>query len=66
MNQEKTCPLCGEDNNCQSHLDTCWCFNIEIPRGLLDLVPEDQKGKSCICKSCIEKYKEGKNENLCK
>ncbi len=30
---------------------------MEIPKGLLDLVPEEKKGKACICKSCIEKYK---------
>ncbi len=52
------CPLCGQDNNCQCHEKECWCYHIEIPKELLELVPEGKKGKSCICKSCIEKYKE--------
>jgi hypothetical protein len=53
---EKTCPICGKDNNCQ-HDENCWCQTVEIPKYILELVPEDKKGKSCICKSCIEKYK---------
>ena len=67
MNIEKICPICGQDNNCQSHERECWCYHIEVPKGILDLVPEDKIGKACICKSCIEKYKEGKlDENVCK
>ncbi|MBC8588001.1 cysteine-rich CWC family protein [Paratissierella segnis] len=53
--QEKICPLCGENNNCQ-HGKECWCTTIKIPKHVLDLIPEDKKGKACICKSCIEKY----------
>mgnify|MGYP000925819905 CR=1 FL=1 len=67
LNIEKICPICGQDNNCQSHERECWCYHIEVPKGILDLVPEDKIGKACICKSCIEKYKEGKlDENVCK
>lgn len=54
---EKVCPLCGEKNNCQSSSEKCWCFNMEIPKGILDLVPEDKRNRACICSSCIEKYK---------
>ena len=53
--QEKICPLCGENNNCQ-HGKECWCTTIKVPKYVLDLVPEDKKGKACICKNCIEKY----------
>ena len=56
---EKICPICGKDNNCQSDEEECWCFHIEIPKGILELVPEDKREKTCICKSCIEKYKGG-------
>lgn len=55
---EKICPICGQYNNCQSHEKECWCFHMEIPKGIFHLVPEDKKGKACICKSCIEKYRE--------
>lgn len=57
-NIERVCPLCGQDNNCHSRSEECWCFHMEIPKSLLDLIPEDKKGESCICRSCIEKYKE--------
>lgn len=52
----KICPLCGKDNNCQHGQGGCWCDTVVIPRYILDMVPDDKKGKVCICKSCIEKY----------
>ena len=36
----------------------CWCVNQQIPKKLLDLVPEVLVNKSCICISCIQSYKE--------
>lgn len=53
---EKICPLCGEDNGCQNGEASCWCYNVKIPAYLLDMVPQDKRGKACICKKCIEKY----------
>ena len=53
---EKICPLCGEENGCQSGEPSCWCYNIEIPDYVLDMVPKDNRGKACICKKCIEQY----------
>ncbi len=35
---------------------SCWCENITVPKALLDLVPEKQKGKACICLSCITAF----------
>ncbi len=52
----RTCPLCGQDNGC-THNKDCWCYGTTIPKGILDLLPEDKKGKACICKSCVDKYK---------
>ncbi|HLS53016.1 MAG TPA: cysteine-rich CWC family protein [Tissierellaceae bacterium] len=53
---EKTiCPLCGGDNNCENR-NACWCYKVVVPKELLELVPDDKRGKSCICKSCIDKY----------
>ncbi|WP_077367102.1 cysteine-rich CWC family protein [Anaerosalibacter sp. Marseille-P3206] len=53
---EKICPICGKGNNCQHGSKDCWCKHIEIPKYVLEMVPEDKRGKACICKSCIEKY----------
>ena len=39
----KTCPICGQDNNCQHGKSDCWCTKVKIPKGLLDLVPDDKK-----------------------
>ncbi len=54
--EEKVCPICGKDNNCQHGKEKCWCTKVKVPKHVLDLVPEDKKGKACICKSCIEKH----------
>lgn len=50
------CPICGENNNCK-HSKECWCHSVTIPKELLDMIPEDKKGKACICKSCVDKYR---------
>lgn len=55
--QEKICPLCGQNNNCQHGEVDCWCTKIKISKYILDMVPDGQKGKACICKNCIEKYR---------
>lgn len=54
--EERICPLCGKDNNCQHSEGDCWCSSIVIPKHIIDMIPEDKKGKACVCKSCIEKY----------
>lgn len=53
---ERTCPVCGQDNNCQHGNKNCWCNLVKIPKGLIDLIPEEKRGKVCICKACIDKY----------
>ena len=53
---ERICPLCGQDNNCQHGQGGCWCDKVKVPKYILDLIPNDKKGKACICKSCLEKY----------
>jgi len=53
---EKICPICGNTNNCRHGEGNCWCQNVVVPKKVLDMVPDDKKGKACICKSCIEKY----------
>jgi len=53
---EKICPLCGQHNNCKHGEGGCWCEAVKIPKQLLDLIPDDKKGKVCVCKACIDKY----------
>ncbi len=56
--EERTCPLCGNDNNCQHGQSDCWCNNVVVPKHIMDMIPDDKKGKACVCKSCVEKYRE--------
>lgn len=53
----RICPLCGQDNNCQHGQGNCWCETVEFPKHVLDMIPDDKKGKACICRSCLEKYR---------
>ena len=53
------CPLCGKANNCGyenglSH-SGCWCEKIEVPKELREMIPENLKGKACICKLIIKR-----------
>ncbi|WP_424767166.1 cysteine-rich CWC family protein [Paenibacillus sp. sgz302251] len=57
------CPICGEPNHCgvkdvKEQGVECWCFHEHFPKGLLALVPEEKRGKACICKTCSTTYKE--------
>lgn len=40
--------------------NNCWCKDIEVPKELISLIPEEYKNKSCICKNCIMKFKKDK------
>lgn len=42
--------------------ETCWCNAVKIPEQLLMLLPEESRGKACICLSCIQSFKENPNE----
>jgi hypothetical protein len=43
---ERICPLWGQDYNCQHGQGGCWCDTVKIPKHILDLVPDDKKGKA--------------------
>ncbi|MGJ8646576.1 MAG: cysteine-rich CWC family protein [Marinomonas colpomeniae] len=63
------CPFCLTDNRCViNEKQSCWCFTMTIPAGMLELVPSQKKDKVCICRSCIELYnKDPKNFlNICR
>jgi len=64
---ENICPICQTKNKCMAHNEKpCWCNNVKIPQKLIDLVPENQQTKSCICLSCIEKYNAAEAEEKAK
>ncbi|ETX10259.1 hypothetical protein MUS1_15175 [Marinomonas ushuaiensis DSM 15871] len=51
------CPFCYTDNLCAFNEEqSCWCFTMAVPDGMLELVSSQQKDKVCICRSCIELY----------
>lgn len=62
------CPLCGRENRCASVLGTdphsCWCMTAKVPKELIDMVPEEKKGNSCICQKCVEDWKEQRGEKI--
>ena len=54
------CPLCGSANMCAMvvakaagrPLERCWCVKAVFTPELLNALPEDAKGKACICAQC--------------
>lgn len=48
----RTCPLCGKKNGCQHVLK-----EEEFPDAL-----KAKSSHSCICKSCLQAYKESQRE----
>ncbi|MBA6295746.1 cysteine-rich CWC family protein [Colwellia sp. MB02u-9] len=51
------CPLCQQNNLCAVNgNEPCWCVSRDVKRDLLTQVPAALSGKSCICKSCIDKF----------
>ncbi|MBI0579056.1 cysteine-rich CWC family protein [Neobacillus cucumis] len=57
----KYCPICGEENKCMSgsgEHGNCWCDLEVFPNEILELVPAESLRKHCICKNCLDKYKE--------
>lgn len=53
----KISPLCGGDNGCKSGSDNCWCYHTDIPDGIFKLIPEEKRGKACVCLDCVERFK---------
>jgi hypothetical protein len=51
------CPLCGEPNQCAPAKtgdlsSECWCTAVVIGREALHRVPEELRGKACLCPRC--------------
>jgi len=52
-----TCPVCGVSNECavarSGQFDTpCWCKNVTFSTNALARVPEEMRGKACLCPQC--------------
>ncbi len=56
------CPICKKPNGCAMTAGEdpykCWCMTEKVPKGLLGQIPEELRGQSCVCRSCVLKYKE--------
>ncbi|HSI10212.1 MAG: cysteine-rich CWC family protein [Rariglobus sp.] len=54
------CPLCQRSNRCDASAANgrCWCFDVQVPAGLLAQLPEDQRNTACICRECIVSFNE--------
>ena len=54
------CPLCGKPNQCAMELERltglkqppCWCTGVEFDAELLARLPQEAKGRACICAAC--------------
>lgn len=56
---ESLCPLCGADNSCMADAGPdCWCVAYEVPDRMLRLVPQEKNGIVCICRNCIESFRD--------
>ncbi|SEO13272.1 cysteine-rich CWC family protein [Paenibacillus sp. OV219] len=49
------CPLCRQSNRCEGN-ESCWCSREKFPKELIALVPEELKGKACICEACLHAF----------
>jgi hypothetical protein len=54
------CPLCGQPNQCAMEIERatgveqppCWCTQQTFDADLMARVPEEMRGKTCICPAC--------------
>lgn len=53
---ERRCPLCGRPNQCGAKNGDCWCFHTKVPDELRSRIPEERRGKACICRQCVEEF----------
>jgi hypothetical protein len=31
---------------------SCWCFDTPIAEGAIERIPEDLRGRACLCQAC--------------
>ena len=58
-NDASQCPLCGKPNECAIAAgrdpESCWCMTATISPSALASVPQEAKGKVCICATCASR-----------
>jgi hypothetical protein len=37
--------------------ERCWCMDAVFTPEVMDLVPDQAKGKACVCAGCVAKVK---------
>jgi SAM-dependent methyltransferase len=54
MHHDRICPLCGEANRCGVALGkgVCWCFSTPVPHAVIEQIPEEYRGRACVCEPC--------------
>ncbi len=54
--KQDRCPLCGGPNECglAAGKSECWCVEAKIGPEVLEKVPEEAKGKVCVCEKCVQ------------
>jgi hypothetical protein len=58
------CPLCGEDNRCAMEMEKltgqpqapCWCVSQTFSAELLARLPDQARGRACICGRCLAEF----------
>ena len=59
MSDQARCPLCSGPNHCAladggTAVESCWCATTVIPERVLERLPDEQRGVSCICQRCAQ------------
>ncbi len=56
MTDQHTCPLCGQPNDCAmaagESVSACWCTGVTLTRAMLERLPPEHQGVTCICGAC--------------
>ena len=58
------CPLCGADNRCAMEIGRatgqpqapCWCVSASLDPALLNRIPDEARGKACVCSACVARF----------
>jgi len=52
------CPACGGENGCQlvtsnAYKGPCWCMKVEVSAAALARLPQELRGRPCLCERCL-------------
>lgn len=58
------CPVCGKINGChmvagKDH-ESCWCMKVKFDPKILQYIPKEYEGISCVCLGCTMEFQKGK------